>query len=332
MKKPLVSVIIANYNAKKWLKGCLDSLTVQTYPNYEIIMVDNLSTDNSVEFVRKNYPKVRIIQNEKNLGFGTANNRGAEKCKGELLFFINTDTVSPKRLLDKLVKYKQETGNNIVGPRAIDFHKKDNLNGKYMGMNFLGSVHGPSKDLFFIDGCALMISKDDFWALGGFDEKYFLYTEDLDLSWRAWLFGMKLGVCEDTQVQHFGGGTSEPTIFEKRKTQVIPIFRRYEVEKNTLRNLLKNYGTLNLLWTAPIFLLQEFAECTVYLVTGNFRMMTKILAAIWWNVENIGDTLKERRRIQKKRRISDAVILSKTTYKIYKINALLRNGIPSFKE
>jgi GT2 family glycosyltransferase len=332
MKKPLVSVIITSYNARKWLRGCLESLRSQTYANFEIIIVDNVSTDGSVGYVRRKFPEVQILKNEKNVGFGTANNRGARECKGELLFFLNTDTVLRNDLLDALVRCKLESKNNIIGPRGLNFKGKDNLEGKYLGMNFLGSVHGPVNELFFIDGSALMISKADFWKLGGFDEKYFLYCEDLDLCWRALLFGMKLGVCEDASLIHFGGGTSEPTMSEKGRPYVIPVLRRYEVEKNTLRNLLKNYSTVNVLWAVPLFLLQELAEAALYLVTGNFKMMFKILSAVWWNVENIGDTLKERRRIQQKRKISDIIILSKTVFKISKINALLRVGIPSFKE
>jgi GT2 family glycosyltransferase len=331
VNSPLVSVILVNYNAKKWLKGCLDSLRAQTYRNFEVVLVDNASADGGAGFVEKNYRKVRIIRNRTNEGFARANNLAARRCRGELLLFLNTDTVSPRRMIETLVRFKQKTGNNLVGPRAVDFHGRDSVLGKYMGMNFLGSVHGPSKDLFFLDACALMVSRKDFWELGGFDEKYFLYNEDLDLCWRARLFGMRMAVCEDVRLLHAGGGTSEPTIFKKRKKQVIPIFRRYEVEKNTLRNLLKNYSTLNLLWIIPAYLLQELAESAVYLVTGNFRMASKIGEAVWWNTVNIRDTVRERQRIQAKRVVSDWEILPRTTYKIYKINALLRNGIPSFK-
>jgi GT2 family glycosyltransferase len=327
----MVSVMIASFNAQKWLKGCLDSLRAQTYRNFEVILVDDASRDESFRFVKKNYPEVRAFRKREEIGFGASNNLGARKSRGELLFILNPDTVSSKDLLERLVRFKLRTKASIIGPRVYDFQGIDRLYGKYHGMNFLGSVHAPRQEIFFIDACALMISKKDYWELGGFDEKYFTYNAELDLCWRAWLFGMNMRMCEDARLTHFAGGTSEPTNFSGGRRQVVPVFRRYEVEKNTLRNLLKNYSAANVLWIVPIYLLQELAESAILLATGNLRMASRIGKAMWWNVENFPDTMRERARIQRKRVVSDWEILPRTTFKIYKINALVKNGVPVFK-
>src|SRR3990167_8345343 len=92
MNDPLISVIITNKNALKWLEKCLSSLEKQTFKNFEVVFVDNVSTDGSIKYVEKAFPQVRIIRNKKDLGFAGANNVGVEHAKGQYVFLINTDT------------------------------------------------------------------------------------------------------------------------------------------------------------------------------------------------------------------------------------------------
>ena len=88
MSEKLISIIIVNWNGKKWLRKCLDSLTKQTYKNYEIIFVDNASYDGSVKFIKENYPFAKIIVNSKNLGFAGGNNIGFRMSKGEFILLL----------------------------------------------------------------------------------------------------------------------------------------------------------------------------------------------------------------------------------------------------
>ena len=99
--KDLVSVIIVNWNGRKWLEKCLDSLRVQTYKNFEVIFVDNASTDDSVDFVEKNYPEVVILKSDRNLGFAGGNNLGIDNSKGEFILFLNNDTWVKEDFLKK---------------------------------------------------------------------------------------------------------------------------------------------------------------------------------------------------------------------------------------
>ncbi len=330
-KEPLVSIIIVNWNGEKWLKDCFESIYAQTYKNFEIVFVDNDSKDNSTYFVRKNFPKTKIIQNKKNLGFGVANNIAVKKSKGDILFFLNNDTKLFPETIRKLVRFKKKTKSNIIGPRILDLNKKDTLYNGFISIDLLG-YPGPSiNKLFYIEGCALMIDKKSFIELGGFDPKYFMYGEDVDLCWRAHLYNLKLAICESAKLVHFAGGSSTKTRYTKGKIHTIPIFRRYEVEKNNLRTILKNYKIINLFWIIPSFILQNIMESLLYLFTKNFKMFKIIFKALYWNLVNIKDTLKMRKVIQRKRIITDNKIIRKMTFKLNKLSMLMVMGVPKYK-
>lgn len=332
MNGNLVSVIIVNWNGKKWLDDCLRTLFTQDYKNFEVIIVDNKSNDGSVEFIKNNYNKIIIIENEKNLGFGTANNIGVKKSSGEIVFFLNNDTKCFPDTISKLLDCKIKRNLNILSPKILDQKNECLPAGQYSsGMDFLGTPIGLTSKLFYIDGCSMMISRDDFDNLGGFDEKYFMYSEDIDLCWRAHLYGMKLDICEKSHLIHFGGGSSEKTRYEGESVHVIPFFRRYEAEKNNLRNLLKNYNIFNLFWITPLFLLQELLELFLYLVSGNYKMMRVIFKSIYWNIINITDTIRERKIIQACRKVGDKSIFLKMNFGINKIIIFFRMGMPKFK-
>lgn len=326
----MVSIIIANWNGKKWLPGCLQSVLDQAYKDLEIIIVDNNSNDGSVEFIENNYPAVRLIKNEKNEGFGKASNIGAASANGDVLFFLNNDTLMNDNAVGELLREKEARKINIIGPKILNFQKEDTYQGRRLSMDCTGYL-GWGKETFFVEGSALMISKKDFEALGGFDEKYFMYSEDIDLCWRAQLQGMKVAICDGVSIVHFGGGSSESTQLAGGARRVVPISRRYEVEKNNLRNVLKNYRWLNLGWILPYFFAQNFGEAAIYLATGNFKMARAMVKAIWWNISNISDTMAKRREIQVGRKLGDWKILAKINFWPNKIQALWVAGWPKFK-
>lgn len=330
-QNPLVSIIIVNFNGKKWLKACLDSIYLQTHKNFEIILVDNASTDDGLEIVKLNYPKVTIIQNNKNVGFGKANNLGTKKAKGEILFFLNNDTVLENDTLRKLIQFKIKNHLNITGPKILNYTGKEFHHGKKRSIDYTGYL-GYGKKTFYIDGCALMINKNDFENLGGFDEKYFIYSEEIDLCWRAHLYGMKVEICNATSIKHYSGATGGSTNYEGIKGKhIVSVARRYEVEKNNLRNVLKNYKWINLLWVLPLFVIQSIGESIIYILTGNLRVCESICQAYWWNIVNFPDTLKHREIIQQKRVIGDDKILRLMSFRLNKLRAFISIGVPKFK-
>ncbi len=334
MNGALVSIIIVNWNGKKWLEKCLGSILNQSYKNFEIIIVDNDSKDDSVSYLKANYKMVNLICNNENSGFGKANNIGVKHAKGEILFFVNNDTVLHERLIEDLVNYKQKNALNVLGPKILNYNGVDINQGRRVSIDVTGYL-GWGKETFFIEGSALMIDKSDFLKLRGFDEKYFMYSEDIDLCWRALIYGMKVGICDNATMLHFCGGSSEQSVAgvgeTEKKQHVIPSFRRYEVEKNNFRNVLKNYQAFNLIWAIPACLFMIFLESMFYVLSRNFKMFKLVWSSVLWNVKNIGNTIKERKVIQSERVVSDLTILKMMNFKPNKIFAFLYVGIPKFK-
>lgn len=329
-KQQLASIVIVNHNGKKWLKNCLDSIAKQTYRYFEVIIVDNLSTDDSVGFIEKYYPKVKTVISKTNIGFGRANNLGVETSRGEEIFFLNNDTVFGKDLLEKLLFCKKQKNLNILGPKILDYSGKEVYQSDKLSIDITGYI-GNGRDSLYVDGCALMISKKDFMQLGGFDESYFMYSEEIDLCWRAHLYGMKVGICNGSAVKHFGGGTGGYTQYERNVKRVIPLMRKYEVEKNNLRNVLKNYKLINLCWILPVFIIQSLCESILYTLTGNVSASQLIWKAYLWNLKNIRDTFSQRKIVQKKRIVGDMQIISMMSTGLNKFSALKTIGIPKFK-
>ena len=282
------------------------------------------------EDLSDHYGVSAIIKNDKNLGFGAANDIGVKSSQGEYLFFLNNDTESPSDMLEKLIKFKKDKNLNIVGPRIVNAKGIDPLDGSFLQLDVLASP-GPGSRLFYVEGCSLIIGRDDFAKLGGFDEKYFMYSEDTDLCWRANLFGMRLGICEDTRLVHYGGGSSMETQAKTNQRHTTSSERRFWVESHNLRNMLKNYNAVNLLWTVPLFILQNSAESLVYLLTGNFKMCAIIWESYWWNVVNLFDSFKKRNMVQKNRIVSDRELFSLMYFGSYKFSAFKQIGLPKFK-
>ncbi|MFC1621901.1 glycosyltransferase family 2 protein [Patescibacteria group bacterium] len=331
LDSPLVSLIIANYNGKKWLKDFFNSVKTQDYPNIEVIFFDNGSADGSCNFVKKIYPKAVIIENNVNIGFGPANNEAVKHNSGEILFFVNNDTKFSKDLVSKLVRAKHNSKAHIIAPITVDAQGNDHYEGKYLGMDILG-YPGPSDRLFYVEGCSLMISRSDFDYLGGFDPKYFLYSEEIDLCWRAHIFDMKIVLDKSISIFHYGGGSTFSTRKERGVKHKVPLLRRYEVEKNTLRNILKNYNAINVLWILPLFFTQLLAELVLYLISSEFGAARTLLKAVFWNVRNIKDTLKKRKIVQNKRVRSDIYVFKKMIWSSMKIKAFSNTGFPAFKK
>jgi len=235
-----VSIVTINWNGKDHLETLLPSLAVLQAG--EIILVDNGSSDGSQEFARSRYPGVKIIQNDTNRGFAQPNNRAAEVAKGRYLAFINNDMrVDPRWIEAALARLD---GNVVcTGSRILDWAgEKIDFNGsslQYLGYALqrdLGqqpwrSVGSPDRVLFPCGG-AMLINREVFRQIGGFDEDYFAIFEDVDLGWRLWLSGYEVAFASDSVAFHKGHGTFRTQANEKM---------RYLMHRNALLTVLKNY-------------------------------------------------------------------------------------------
>ncbi len=211
-EKPLVSIIIVNYNGKPLLEQCLSSLMKIDYPKFEIILVDNNSTDDSLEFVKNNFPSVIILKLSKNFGFAEPNNMGAKIAKGEFLLFLNNDTIVTSNFITELVQAAlQDKQIAILQSLLLKSEKEVDSSGDFIDV--LGRAYSSKvipvgvKPILSARGASMMVRKDAFWKLGGFDKKFYVSFEDIDLGWRAWIWGYKVVLVPDSIVYHKVGAT-----------------------------------------------------------------------------------------------------------------------------
>lgn len=219
--KDLVSVVIPNWNGKRFLTGVLDSLAKQSYKQVEVIVVDNGSHDGSVEFIRDNYPFVRLALYEKNTGFAVAVNRGIRESKGEYIALINNDTVLEDEFIAELVKGMHEhpeCGSLGCKMLAYDDHTLlDGVGDGYRRGGLPGRIGHREKDTGLFDqgryilgacGGAALYRRSLFCDIGLFDDDYFAYLEDVDIALRAQSAGYKCYYIPTARIYHLGCGTT----------------------------------------------------------------------------------------------------------------------------
>ena len=210
--QPKVSIIIVNYNGRLYLEKCLNSLSKVNYTNFEIIIVDNNSTDDSIEFVMNNFPNIIIIKLDKNYGFAEPNNIGAKNAKGQLLLFLNNDTYVKPNFISELVSVA-EKDNKVAICQSLLLKPNGTIDSSGDFIDSLGKAYSSKekpenvKEILSARGASMMVKKESFWDLGGFDKNFFASYEDVDIGWRAWLWGYRVLLVPNSIVYHIGGQT-----------------------------------------------------------------------------------------------------------------------------
>ncbi len=238
---PRVTVIIVNYNAGDRLRRCLDCLAAQTFQDFETILVDNGSTDNSLEHVRGAELPVLIDEAGANLGFAAANNRAAKTARGEWLAFLNPDAYpEPGWLAALLAAAERHPGVDAFGSTQIDAMSPDKLDGAGDAYHFSGvpyrGHHGwpvaslpPEGECFAPCAAAAMYRRSTFSALGGFEESFFCYCEDVDLGFRLRLAGGRAMQIPVARVLHEGSGVtgrrSDFTVYHGHRNRIWAYYR-----------------------------------------------------------------------------------------------------------
>ena len=235
-----VSIIIVNHNGKLHLDKCMDSLKTTLYSNFEVLVVDNSSTDSSVDLVKQKYPETKLIELKKNIGFAASNNLAAKEAKGDFYIFLNNDTVVTKTWLSELVKSLTENHDNKVAMAQSLLLRQDgeiDSSGDYIdkfGRPYSSKLkNAPNGRKILSARAACMIArKEVFWELGGFEEDFFASFEDVHLGWKAWISGYKIILASNSIVYHSAGQTVkklENTMnFHSMKNQVCIILLNFE--------------------------------------------------------------------------------------------------------
>jgi GT2 family glycosyltransferase len=341
MVTPLCSIVIVTYNSEKWIEKCLVSIrrAIEEIDDpIEVVVVDNSSTDRTREIIGVRFSWVKVIPLYENLGFGRANNLAVKEIMSKYLFFLNPDTFLEKMALYYLLKYAKNkervTSNFILIPKLFTYDKK-----KFLGAGLAVDIFGyplPAynnsdfkkiRPIFYAEGAALFIPQKTFHLIGGFDEEMFMYQEDIDLAWKAHLLGIKLYVVDEAVVFHEVGASAGGGI-KKGSRYTTTLFRRRLVERNIIRNLIKNYSWHTLIWVLPLNFFINFLEFFIFIIVGRPRAALIYPQAYWWNLVHLTSTLSKRRWIQGKRKIADGEIMKKMSKIPSKVYILKELGIP----
>jgi GT2 family glycosyltransferase len=271
---------------------------------YEIIVVDNGSTDGSQEFIKKNFSYVRLIENKENLGFAEGNNIGARAAKGKYLVFLNNDTQVTRNWLLNLVKVMESDDKiGICAPKQLLGDKKTILYGggaiNYTGLSYSINMYEKDfketeiKETAFASGAAFFIRKDIVNKIGLFDKDYFIYHEDVDLSWRVRLAGYKIMYVPTSIIYHY---------FKfKRRPQ-----KMYLLERNRFMTVFKNYSSRSFLLVLPMLIMFEAPIFLYSIANGWFILKVKSYLYI---IQNIGKIIKKRKSVQRLRKVDDREII-----------------------
>lgn len=258
MSSPTVSLVVLNWNGREHLDDCLSSLAALDYPeaDLELILCDNGSSDGSVEHVRVHHPRFRIVELDHNHGFAEGNNLAAAAARGAWVGFLNNDMKVPPDWLRKMLEPLEDQpalaciASSI---RSWDGSLIDFIGG---GTDFLGhglqrdhgavsSEHDVARRVLFACGGAMLIRRELFTEVGGFDPRYFAYFEDVDLGWRLNLIGHDVWYTPEARVLHRHHGTSTRLAEKQLRTLT---------ERNALYTIYKNYDDANLNLVLPVAL------------------------------------------------------------------------------
>src|SRR2546423_10826122 len=249
---PSVSIVIPNWNGAAHLPDCLDAVAELDYPAglMEVIVVDNGSADDSRDLVEQGYPDVRLVALPRNEGFAAACNAGARESRSECLAFMNNDMRAEATWLRRLVEaYEPSEGYVCVAGVILnwDGSRLDFVEGtvNFHGLAWQEHFKKPVReelihdgaDLLFACGGSMLISREVYLDLGGFDAAYFAYYEDVDLGWRLWLAGYKVRLAGAARIFHRHHGSAAAM------AKHVPAFL---YERNALFTLFKNLSDENL--------------------------------------------------------------------------------------
>lgn len=318
---PFFSVIVLNWNGRQFLEECLDSVLTQSFRDLELIVVDNGSTDGSVEFVRRRYgDAVRLVELPENTGFAGGNNRGIEVARGKWIVFLNNDTQADPHWLEELhLASERHPDVQIFACKVLNYYRRDEIDtvghlmfpdGINRGRGRLETDRGQydiEEEVFFPSGCAAAYRKDLLDAIGGFDESFFAYGDDTDLGLRARVCGSLCLLVPKAVVYHKYSGTAGS--YSK--------FKVYHVERNRVWVLLK-YFPLRWILLSPFYTIERVAHHLAaarrgrgaagkFVERGSAWALTRVVARAYLHaLAGIPHALRERRRIMALRKATTA--------------------------
>ncbi len=292
---PLVSVVIANWNGRRHLAGCLPALARQSYPNVEIIIVDNGSSDGSLAWLAQHHPAVTVIANDRNRGFAAANNQGLGAAHGEFMALLNNDTQPEPQWLAALVQALEADERLGMAASLMLFADRPGvinstgvcvdrcgISWDRAGGRKLSGAEDEPVAIFGASAGAALYRRALFDDIGAFDEDFFAYLEDVDLAWRARWRGWRAVHVPRARVLHAHSATGQEG----------SAFKTYWLARNKVALLAKNYPTPYLWWWLPLILAYDALSLLTALVRQRSLSALRGRLAGW---ASLGRALRQRR-------------------------------------
>jgi hypothetical protein len=278
--EPLISVVIVNFNGLRFLKPCLSSLASQSYKNFEIILVDNHSSDGSAGYIRGHFPDSTLIETGKNLGFAGGTNAGIRASRGDFILTLNNDTVTDPLFIENLARpMASDSRLGMCAAKMLFPDGRINSTGVCISRSSAAWDRGifeqdsgqynTEEEVFGPCAGAALYRREMLDEIGLFDEDFFIYMEDVDLAFRARLAGWKCRYVPSARVTHYMGGT----------TGVNSDLSVFYGNRNLLWYAIKNFPVRTLLISLPWIIARNCAEIPYYLSKGKGRVILRAKAS-----------------------------------------------------
>tara|TARA_B100000029_G_scaffold504510_1_gene583503 strand:- start:59 stop:1111 length:1053 start_codon:yes stop_codon:yes gene_type:complete len=315
MEKGLTSIVILNYNGELFLKNCLESVIINTKREFEIIVVDNNSPDNSAKMIKDDFPDCKFILNQENVGVPEGLNIGIRNSVGEFIILMNNDVKVTEGWLDDFFYAYEKYGIALYQPKFVKMNDPDILDGTGDMINLFGfgfardkgkkdsKKHNSIEEISYASGTCMFLPRKIVEEIGYFDHRLFAYHEELDFGWRARLAGYSSFYVPKSVIQHYG---SAGWGWSGKKF--------YFLERNRWIVMLKNYSFETLVMLVPSLILLEIIMLGFFAKKG---ILTKKIWGYGSIIRSLNQIRKDRKKIQKSRKIGDEKILEKFCSNMY---------------
>jgi len=309
LEQPLVSIVIPSYYTPNkdlnLLTNCLNSVFSSKYENYEVVVVDDASEVPLSRLLdRQMLSKITLIRNQHNSGYGYSCNAGAKLAKGRYICFLNDDMKLKPNTLDILVQTAhRHKVQGIFVCKEVDYYDEKIVRSVGMAMDRFGNTlslkNANCKSVFYAPGSPSFMRLNIFREIGGFDEDFYLFVEDIDLSWRVRLRNYEIIDVGDAVVHHFGSITT--------RHEFTP-FHLYLYQRNTARVFIKNWSVKTLPISLILFAFQSSLMLFYFLAARKYAFTIMIVRAYLSNLKEFKSILTKRQKVQLMRKVDDAKI------------------------
>jgi GT2 family glycosyltransferase len=305
---PHVAIVILNWNGRKYLEQFLPSVVASTYADFEIIVADNASTDESIPFLRSYYPNIRVIELDKNYGFSKGYNKALEQVKSDYYVLLNSDVeVSPSWIEPVIALMERDKTIGATQPKLLQYNDRHSFEYSGASGGWLDRFAYPfargrifdvceqdqgqydnAEPIFWASGAAMFVRAELYHSMGGLDEYFFAHQEEIDFCWRMQLAGYSVYSCPESVVYHLGGGT----LPKGNSRKVFLNFR------NNLVMMAKNMPVAEAMWKITFRFFLDTISAFKSLFAGEGRYFTAVFRA---HVAFLGWLVAGGKRSRKKR-------------------------------